>query len=97
MVRYSTAREAAKAPDYWDQATLLELAVLVRDADDAVDRLADAVEVARASWERETTARNLSLIHDIRTGRGEDATWIKRIEDTLKERARRLEGDQTVS
>jgi hypothetical protein len=97
VVRYSAARKAAKAPDYWDHATLLELAVLARDADDAADRLGDALAVARAPWELETTARNLSLIRDMRQGRGEDAAWIKGFEDTLKERARRLEGDKTLS
>jgi hypothetical protein len=71
--------------------------VLAREANDAAYRLADALAVAQASWELETTARNLSLIHDMRARRGEEAIWIKRIEDTLKQRARRLEGDQTVS
>lgn len=71
--------------------------MLARDADDANDRLGNALAVARASWELETTARNLSLIGDMREGRGEDAAWIKALEDTLKERARRLEGDKTLS
>ena len=53
--------------------------------------------MGRASWELETTAQNLSLIRDMREGRGEDAAWIKGFEDTLKERARRLEGDKTLS
>ena len=97
VVRYSASRKAAKAPDYWDHATLLELAVLARDAEDAQDKLGDALAVARASWELETTARNLGLIHDMRQARGEDVAWIKQLEDTLKERARRLEGDKTVS
>jgi tetratricopeptide (TPR) repeat protein len=97
VVRYSAARKADRAPDYWDHATLLELAVLARDQDDAMDRLGDALALARVSWELETTARNLSLIREMREGRGEDAGWIGRIEDTLKERAGRLEGDKTVS
>ena len=97
VVRYSAARKAAKAPDYWDHATLLELAVLARDEDDADDRLGDALAVARAAWELETTARNLGLIRTMREGRGEDAAWIKQLEETLKQRARRLEGDKTLS
>ncbi len=97
VVRYSASRKAAKAPDYWDHATLLELAVLARDAEDAQDRLGDALAVARASWELETTARNLGLIRDMRQARGEEVAWIKQLEDALKERARRLEGDKTVS
>jgi hypothetical protein len=51
--------------------------------------------VARAGWELETTARNLSLIREMREGRGEDAAWIKRLEDMLKERAGRLDAAKT--
>jgi hypothetical protein len=65
---------------------LLELAVLARDADYAADRLGDALAVARASWGLETTARNLSLIREMRKGRGEDAAWIKGLEDSLTKR-----------
>jgi tetratricopeptide (TPR) repeat protein len=97
VVRYSAARKAAKNADYWDHATLLELAVLAHDADDANDRLGDALAVARASWELQTTARNLGLIRAVRESRGEDVAWIKKIEDTLIERGRRLEGDKTLS
>lgn len=96
VVRYSAARKAARAPDYWDHATLLELAVLARDADDAEEKLGQALAVARASWELETTARNLRLIREMREGRGEDAAWIKRIEDMLKERAERLEAQKAA-
>jgi hypothetical protein len=35
----------------------------------------------------ETTARNLSLIRGMREGRGEDAGWLKRLEDALLARA----------
>ena len=92
VVRYSASRKAAKTPDYWDHATLLELAVLARDEDDADDRLGEALAVARAAWELENTARNLSLVRAMREGRGEQAVWIKQIEDMLKERANRLAG-----
>jgi tetratricopeptide (TPR) repeat protein len=91
VVRYSASRKAARVPDYWDHATLLELAVLARDEDDAEEQLGEALAIARASWELETTARNLRLIREMREGRGEDAAWIKGIEDTLHERAKRLE------
>ena len=96
VVRYSAARKAARAPDYWDQATLLELAVLARDADDAEEKLGEALSVGRASWELESTARNLRLIREMREGRGEDVGWIKRLEDTLKERAQRLEAQKAA-
>jgi tetratricopeptide (TPR) repeat protein len=97
VVRYSASHKTARNPDYWDHATMIELAVLARDADDAKARLGDALMVAGTSWRLESTARNLRLIREMREGRGEDAAWIKALEDTLKERARRLEGDQTVS
>lgn len=97
VVRYSAARKAAKAPDYWDHATLLELAVLARDADDANEKLGAALAVARAAWELQTTARNLGLIRDMRQARGEEVAWIKQLEATLSERVRRLEGDKTLS
>ena len=95
VVRYSAARKAAKTPDYWDHATLLELAVLARDIDDANERLGDALMVARASWELETTARNLRLIREMRESRGEDAAWIGQLETTLEERGARLEEAKT--
>jgi MAP3K TRAFs-binding domain len=91
VVRYAASRKAAKNADYWDHATLLELAVLARDVDDADERLGDALMVARASWELETTAPNLRLIREMRESRGEDAAWIKPLEETLKERGARLE------
>ena len=97
VVRYSAARKAAKAPDYWDHATLLELAVLARDAGDAEEKLGEALAVARAAWELQTTARNLGLIREMRQARGEETGWIKQLEDTLNERVRRLEGDKTLS
>jgi hypothetical protein len=33
----------------------------------------------------------------MREPRGEDAAWIKQLEDTLKQRASRLEGDKSLS
>ena len=52
--------------------------------------------VARASWEIETTARNLGLIREMRESRGEDGAWIKTLEETLKERGARLEAAKTT-
>ena len=96
VVRYAASRKAAKNADYWDHATLLELAVLARDVDDANEKLGDALMVARASWEIETTARNLGLIREMRESRGEDGAWIKTLEETLKERGARLEAAKTT-
>jgi hypothetical protein len=90
VVRYAAAQKANKDPDYWDYATLLELAVLGRDQDDADNQLAEALAVARAGWEVESTARNLRLMRETRTARGEEAGWIKRFEDALTQHATRI-------
>jgi hypothetical protein len=91
VVRYSAARKAARNADYWDHATLMELAVLARDIDDATDKLGDALAIARTPWELETTARNLGLIRKMREERGESAAWIGKLQDTLTERAQRMQ------
>ncbi|MCF4127614.1 TRAFs-binding domain-containing protein [Methylobacterium sp. SyP6R] len=82
VVRYSASRKAAGASaDYWDHATLLEIAVLARDRKAAGAALADALAFAKpdAPWERETTARNLRLIRETRERRGEEVEWIAEI------------------
>ena len=64
VVRYSSARKASKNPDYWDHATLLELAVLARDIDDAQEKLDDAFAVLPKPepWQLKSTAGNLNDI-----------------------------------
>jgi tetratricopeptide (TPR) repeat protein len=77
--------------DRWDLAKkegLPEARALLKNAIDAylAGFEADRRD-ARAAWELETTARNLRLVREMREGRGEDTAWLKRLEDTLKERA----------
>jgi tetratricopeptide (TPR) repeat protein len=84
VVAYAVERRIASGkPDYWDHATRLELAVLAKDEDTARNSLADALAAVRESWEPETTARNLRLIHEARTRRNEIATWARGIEQAL--------------
>jgi tetratricopeptide (TPR) repeat protein len=83
VVRYSATRKKERSADYWDYATLLELAVLADDHDDAEEHLGEAIASARAGWELESTARNLGLIRAARLSRHEDAAWIERIEGEL--------------
>lgn len=59
-------------PDYWDYATLLELAVLAKDEGNAADALSRSLAMVRESWEPETTLRNLRLIREARERRGEE-------------------------
>ena len=46
--------------------------------------------MARASWELESTARNLGLIRSVRTARAGDAGWVKILEDQLLDAAQRI-------
>lgn len=84
VVRYAVKRRVAgKMADYWDHATLLELAVLARDQDQAETALADALAAIRELWEPETTARNVRLIRKARQTRSIDVGWITTIERAL--------------
>jgi tetratricopeptide (TPR) repeat protein len=77
VVRYAvTQRLKAGSPDYWDHATLLELAVLAEDDAQAARHLGDALAVVRESWEPETTANNLRMIRDARVEREAPTPWL---------------------
>jgi hypothetical protein len=90
VVRYAVTRKLAKNPDYWDHATLLELAVLASDRDDAQDKLSDATAAECKAWMLKSTARNLGLTRAAREARREDAAWIGDLERELLEKAARL-------
>jgi hypothetical protein len=90
VVRYAASRKAQQDPDYWDHATLLELAVLAEDRDDAQDKLSDATGAKCEAWMLESSARNLALIRKDRAARGQDAAWIGELESQLLEKAARL-------
>ncbi len=83
VVRYAALMRAKANGDYWDHATLLELAVLARDIDAAEEACCSALALVREPFEPETTARNLRLIRESRNARGEDAGWIEEIEAEL--------------
>jgi len=66
-------------PDYWDYATLLELAVLSSNPQEAERRLSDALTNVREPWEPESTANNLQLIQGARKRRGMEQPWLDKI------------------
>jgi tetratricopeptide (TPR) repeat protein len=87
IVRYAVERKIAKGqPDYWDYATVLELAVLGMDEAEARKALQKAVTKIREPWEPKTTVRNLSLIRTAREERGTAPAWAKEIEQELQKR-----------
>ena len=73
--------------------------MLARDADEAAERLGEAraIRPFPKPWEVESAVGNLQYIRKARETRGEDCAWIERIENSLLERARSLEGDKTLS
>jgi len=84
VVRYAvTRRIAGSTPDYWDYATLLELAVLANDRNSATESIGNVLIAMREKWEGETTARNLRLIAETRKKRGEDVGWIEQLVTAL--------------
>ncbi|CAN5362494.1 hypothetical protein BH24GEM3_BH24GEM3_14900 [soil metagenome] len=85
VVRYAVERRiSAGKPDYWDHATLLELAVLSEDEEGAVNALGDALAAVGEVWEPETTLRNLRLIREARERRGEAVPWAAEVEQELE-------------
>lgn len=89
VVRYAVERKiAAGKPDYWDFATLVELAVLAKDEDAAMDALAKALPVIREPWEPGSTAANLQLIRRARESRNESPPWAATIENELHRKAK---------
>ncbi len=90
VVRYAVERKIASGkPDYWDYATLLELAVLGKDENGAMEGLARALPIIRESWEPETTLRNLRLIYMAFEARGEAAAWMRDIENELEKKTKK--------
>ena len=80
VVRFAVGqRLASTRPDYWDHATLLELAVLSNDRAAARKSLSDALSRVREVWEPKTTANNLRLIQESRAARGETEDWLEQV------------------
>ena len=86
VVRFSAAQKAKASGDYWDYATLMELAVLARDENAAMEHAEVALTKAQFGWHLETTERQLRLIRETRAARGEQIPWIKDLEDALAEK-----------
>ncbi|MBX5137716.1 DUF4071 domain-containing protein [Rhizobium lentis] len=86
VVEYAVKRKIANgAADYWDHATLLELAVLGKDQAVSNAQLAELLPHVREVWEPKTTAKNLGFIMDALPGDALDRIWIKEIIEQLLE------------
>jgi len=69
----------SRRPNFWDYATLLELAVLAGDESQARSFLGAVRGANPESWQTETTCNNLELIRDARAQRGEMQPWLDQI------------------
>ena len=88
IVRYSVERKIAKGkPDYWDYATLLELAILAMDQIRRREVLPRACACIREKWEPKTTAENLQIVREARERYGTAPDWATGIEQALLKRA----------
>jgi hypothetical protein len=88
VVRFAVEKRLrAKQPDYWDYATMLELAVLSNDQSLANDNLDSALSKASEKWMPETTSRNLGLIREFRAARGDNVFWLDEIIAALDNKA----------
>ena len=87
VVRFAvTRRLEGETADYWDHATMLELAVLENKPEEAASHLGQALAAVREAWEPKTTENNLQLIADARQNRGEQTDWLNRVIESLQKK-----------
>lgn len=88
VVRYAAERRlAGRDGDYWDHATLLELAVLARDERAARRHLPNALARIKEHFQPKTTADNLTMIIDTAPDR-EAIAFAVPVRDALLDRSR---------
>jgi tetratricopeptide (TPR) repeat protein len=90
VVRYAARRRLAQKPDYWDHATMLELAVVEGDwtaAEEARDDALAALATMNEPWMAATTAENLGFIADAREAAGLDTQTLRAIIAELEAQA----------
>lgn len=87
VVRYAVIRKlASRKPDYWDYATLLEIAVIQNDDTLAAKHFAEALACPiEGDWMFGTTINNLQLISDFRLQRRQPAGLAESIISQLQE------------
>ncbi len=88
VVRYAVERRIARGgADYWDYATLVELAVIAGELGEATKSLPKALAKLTEGWMAATTARNLSLIRKAWRDAGKDDSQLSKIIAALEARA----------
>jgi MAP3K TRAFs-binding domain len=91
LVSFAVARKGgATSSDYWDTATVLELALIGRDETVAFSVLPRVLANADALWMVKTTADNLEMLKDLRVKK-EDTSSLEEIINELREREKEFE------
>ncbi len=89
VVTYSVKRRIeSKQPDYWDYATLLELAMLDNDAKAAQSALSRALAAEPMGWQVRSTLETIRRLHRVREARGTLPAWTTEIEHALEQAGR---------
>jgi hypothetical protein len=78
------SRMKRKQTDYWDYATLLELAVIENRFQEAEEYFYELTPLAVESWMPATTRANLDKIINFRKERGEDTGEIEKLSGMLR-------------
>jgi uncharacterized protein YlxP (DUF503 family) len=88
--RFRLAKGSANKLNYWDHATMIELAVLANDRSQAELSLDESLAMAQEDWVLETTAKNLRMISTARAGRGDATPWVDELVVELEKQAKQL-------
>jgi tetratricopeptide (TPR) repeat protein len=93
VVEYAVLRKmATKKPEYWDYATLVELAVIENNETKAVAHLKKALaSPIEGGWMFDTTLENLKLIHTYRQKRNQDSSVSQKLIDLLQAQKEAIE------
>jgi D-aminopeptidase len=95
LVTFAVMRRGGlNSKDYWDLATVLELSAIGNDWTLAVRALPRVMAAARASWNIETTMKNLKLLKSARASEGKPTPQLDEILQNLEARFTELQGQE---
>jgi hypothetical protein len=84
VVQFAVARRGGlSSKDYWDRATVLELAVIGNDEPTARRAKASLLADAPPAWMLETTAKNQRMLHAPLAAAGRPVEWVRELADAL--------------
>ena len=85
IVEYALKQKMKQSSDYWDYATLLELAIIAEDKEKTDEILFDVIDNIREPFEPKTTVNNIKmLLGNKQKRKNEDFSWISEIIEKLE-------------